>query len=558
MYLLSSFYLFVIGLSLFVVGLCFVNYGYIIFIDWEIFSLNSCSFTAVLLLDWISLIFISFVLIISSLVILYRFSYISEDSNNIRFLYLVLLFVLRILLIIVSPRLIRILLGWDGLGLVSYGLVIYFQNFKSYNAGMLTILINRIGDAALLMAVAWIFNFGGWHYLFYFNVWDFNIKIVLLIVILASFTKSAQIPFSSWLPAAIAAPTPVSALVHSSTLVTAGVYLLIRFRYLFNNLNCEFFVYIGTITMFVAGLGAIFEFDLKRVIALSTLSQLGFIIGVLFIGYPVLRFFHLLIHAFFKALLFLCAGLIIHIAGNNQDLRVIGGIYKCIPWTYTSFLISSISICGIPFISGFYSKDMILEVIRFNYDNFFIVLMYYLSVGLTVSYSVRLIYYTIGRESLYCCQSYFEDNSIIFSILFMVIISVLGGSFLSWVIFTVPEFYCLHLYTKLAPFLLILIGILISYKICSINWGSSFYLFHLFFGSILYMPYFRTFLLSSFGFYISKVWFTNVDCSWGEYIVSRSIFHFLIRVSVNVSGFYSNGIRIILISFILRSLFFFL
>jgi len=220
----------------------------IIFFEWELISFNSVRIVISILLDWISLLFIIFVSMISSVVIYYRKSYISSELNLMRFIILVLLFVFSIILLIISPNIIRILLGWDGLGLVSYCLVIYYQNLKSYNAGMLTALSNRIGDVLILIIICWIMNYGRWNYIFYFEFIknDYSISFVAVIVILAAITKRAQIPFSSWLPAAIAAPTPVSSLVHSSTLVTAGVYLLIRF----NLLLVDTFFFKSTIIIF--------------------------------------------------------------------------------------------------------------------------------------------------------------------------------------------------------------------------------------------------------------------------------------------------------------------
>lgn len=184
-------------------------------------------------------------------------------------------------------------------------------------------------------------------------------RFILVMLILAAITKRAQIPFSAWLPAAIAAPTPVSALVHSSTLVTAGVYLIIRFHHL---LGANFFLlYVGCLTIFMSGLGANFEIDLKKIIALSTLSQLGVIIFTLSLGLIELAFFHLLSHALFKSLLFLCAGVYIHGAGDCQDIRLLGGVMKSIPVRSLFFGCCSLSLCGFPFLSGFYSKDLILE-----------------------------------------------------------------------------------------------------------------------------------------------------------------------------------------------------
>jgi len=183
---------------------------------------------------------------------------------------------------------------------------------------------------------------------------------VLGLAILAALTKRAQIPFSAWLPAAMAAPTPISALVHSSTLVTAGVYLMIRFRELLGVNRVLYYLSVGTI--FISGLGANFEMDLKRVIALSTLRQLGVIIIALSLGFLELAFFHLLIHALFKSLLFLCAGVYIHGLGDKQDVRLLRRVSERAPLTTFYFLGCSLALCGFPFISGFYSKDIILEI----------------------------------------------------------------------------------------------------------------------------------------------------------------------------------------------------
>lgn len=213
---------------------------------------------------------------------------------------------------------------------------------------------------------------------------------------LAAITKRAQIPFSAWLPAAMAAPTPVSALVHSSTLVTAGVYLLIRFiNLLENSFILKILLLLGGLTIFIAGLGANFEYDLKKIIALSTLSQLGLIMRILSISFISLAFFHLLSHALFKALLFICAGAVIHSEKNFQDIRYMGALISQMPYTIATLNIANLALCGMPFIAGFYSKDIILEIASFMEINLLSYLLFYFSTGLTVCYSLRLIYYTI-------------------------------------------------------------------------------------------------------------------------------------------------------------------
>lgn len=222
------------------------------------------------------------------------------------------------------------------------------------------------------------------------------------LVVLAAITKRAQIPFSAWLPAAMAAPTPVSALVHSSTLVTAGVYLLIRFNYMLGLSN--FLFYIGVFTIFMSGLGANLETDLKKIIALSTLSQLGLIIITLGLGMVEFSFFHLITHAMFKSLLFLCAGVFIHSMGDTQDIRHLGGAIVGCPLTSFYFIISSITLCGFPFFSGFYSKDFILEIYFIGGFNIFMFTFIILATFFTLTYSVRLIYIiffkTIGVKTL--------------------------------------------------------------------------------------------------------------------------------------------------------------
>jgi len=215
----------------------------------------------------------------------------------------------------------------------------------------------------------------------------------MLMLILAASTKRAQIPFSAWLPAAMAAPTPVSSLVHSSTLVTAGVYLLIRHENLFLNNRFTFYIItIGMLTIILASIRALFETDLKKIVALSTLSQLGVIFLGLGVGRFLISYFHLLTHAFFKALLFLCTGAIIHRRKDYQDLRLTGGRALRLPVVNSFILISSFSLIGLPFMSAFFSKEIILELIILKNFNFIIYVLMLRGVILTAIYSSRFIF----------------------------------------------------------------------------------------------------------------------------------------------------------------------
>jgi len=225
-----------------------------------------------------------------------------------------------------------------------------------------------------------------------------DLGYILLLIILASITRRAQIPFSAWLPAAIAAPTPISALVHSSTLVTAGVYLMIRFNEVLGVREVLF--YLSVLTIIMSGFGANFEIDIKKIIALSTLRQLGVIIMSLSLGIVELAFFHLLIHALFKSLLFLCAGVFIHGMGDRQDIRSLGGAVECAPLTSFYFIGCSLALCGFPYMSGFYSRDLILEIFmirRLNWLQFSLII---LATVFTISYSLRLFFIIVSRPGL--------------------------------------------------------------------------------------------------------------------------------------------------------------
>lgn len=561
-YCKNRFYILIsIRFILFILRLKFLLINLVYFIEWEVVSLHSISIVITFLFDWIRLIFISFVLLISSLVIFYSNQYIAEDFNINRFILLVLIFVISIIILIISPNLIRILLGWDGLGLVSYCLVIYFQNIKSYNAGMLTALSNRIGDVALLLAIAWILNYGSWNYIFYLDIIKNNFEIIIIggLVILAAMTKRAQIPFSSWLPAAIAAPTPVSALVHSSTLVTAGVYLLIRFNILLENSTLgQFLLLISGITIFIAGLGANFEFDLKKIIALSTLSQLGLIIRILSIGFYKLAFFHLLTHALFKALLFICAGVIIHNTKNAQDIRFIGNLRIRIPLTCRCFNVANLALCGIPFLAGFYSKDLILETVMLSYINFFSFFLFFFSTGLTVCYSFRLVYYSITGDFNITSLNILNDKGwvISFRIFFLIFIAIIGGRMLNWLIFFNPNIICLPFYMKILTLIVCFIGGLRGYLIRNINLfffnkSIKYYKFSYFSGRIWFIPLISTVGVIKWPLILGIYSFKRFDQGWREYFGGQILYNQLKNYSLYVQEFQNNNLKIYLLRYIL-------
>nr|AYW52266.1 NADH dehydrogenase subunit 5 [Cassidinae sp. ACP-2018] len=553
MYLIMSMFLFLMFILFFFVGLYLISLGESFMFEFILYSMNSFNVVMILIVDWLSMIFISFVLLISSSVMIYSKSYMSMDSNYLRFIGLVFLFIVSMVFMIISPNLISILLGWDGLGLVSYCLVIYYQNEKSFNAGMLTFLSNRLGDVALLMSIVWMVNYGSWNFLYYLNFikLDLNMSFIVWLVILASITKSAQIPFSSWLPAAMAAPTPVSSLVHSSTLVTAGVYLLIRFHGCFSYYMMMFLLYLSVITMFMSGLGANFEFDLKKIIALSTLSQLGLMMSILFMGDYNLAYFHLLIHALFKAVLFMCAGYIIHTFMNCQDIRFMGGLMIHYPLICSYFNICNFSLCGLPFMSGFYSKDLIVEFISMGYINIFIYIIYVVSIGLTVSYSIRLCYYSLISElKFFSLLLLFEQFDYMLLGMSMLIIPVIfSGSAVIWLLLN-PYFICLPFFMKIMTIIFVLLGYFLGdtlYNSYYFYFSKSFNLlgFSSFAGMMWNLPLLMTNGISYYSNKISLFYIKSFDQGWFEYYGTKGlvtnlylISQFVQLISINYFKFY--------------------
>nr|ASY98165.1 NADH dehydrogenase subunit 5 [Deroplatys desiccata] len=554
--LISFFFFFFFSVMSFMFSMYLIVSDLTYLIEWEIIGVNSSMIVMTLLLDWMSLLFMSFVMLISSLVILYSEEYMEGDLVLNRFILLVLLFVFSMVLLILSPNLISILLGWDGLGLISYCLVIYYQNVKSYNAGMLTVLSNRVGDVALLMAISWMLNFGSWNYVFYLDCMmnSSEMYVISFLVVLAGLTKSAQIPFSAWLPAAMAAPTPVSALVHSSTLVTAGVYLLIRFNKAFPEWLMKLLLVISVLTMFMSGLSANFEYDLKKIIALSTLSQLGLMMSILSMGFADLAFFHLLTHALFKALLFMCAGMVIHNVMNFQDIRFMGSLSIFMPLTSAIFMISNFALCGMPFLAGFYSKDLILEVISLSNLNMFMYVLYFFSMGLTVSYSFRLFYYVMwGDLNLMPMFKLSEENwMMINGMLGLMVLAIFGGSMLNWMIFFTPYYVYLSFMLKIMPFFFMVLGLWLGSILFKYSLNYYFNLFKYygminFISLMWFMPLICTMGVSKTPLKMGLKLINSFDFGWSEYFGAQNFYYVFMWFSNLNQWFQMNNLKTYLV-----------
>jgi len=398
-----------------------------IFLSFNLFSTVVLDLKVSFLLDYISLSFITTVLLISSIIIVYSYNYISPYCKPAYFLWVTVLFVSSMLLVITLPNLFFAMLGWDGLGLVSFFLIVYYQNQSSITSGIFTLLINRLGDSFFLASLLLIFYF---YPDFTFFSRDLSSPLLIFMLVLTFITKSALYPFSPWLPLAIAAPTPISALVHSSTLVTAGLYLMIRFSYVLYSSPevIKALLIVRIFTSFYAGFNTVFEVDFKKLIALSTLSHLGFIGLAFSLGLLHLRFFHLLVHALFKSLLFIAIGDIIINLNHSQDSRYLSSGFIYTPFSCFVMSISLVNLLGLPRVRGFFSKDLVLEAATYSNFSTFLEVVLYCNVVFTYYYTYKLFYLTFSTNKL---NSYQMFHTVPFTHLYLICLLSLSTLFFS-------------------------------------------------------------------------------------------------------------------------------
>ena len=360
-----------------------------------------------LLIDPLSSVMMLVVTGISALIHVYSIGYMAHDADKVRFFSYLNLFVFFMLLLVMGGSLPLLFVGWEGVGLCSYLLIgFWYRKDSASAAGLKAFVVNRIGDAGLILGMIFIFHaFGSLDLVDIadnagglapeaLGQWG-PVTIACLLLFVGATGKSAQIPLHVWLPDAMEGPTPVSALIHAATMVTAGVYLVARLGPLFHQSQTAMLVVAvtGAVTALVAGTIAIVQTDIKRVLAYSTVSQLGYMFLAAGMGAFGVAVFHLYTHAFFKALLFLGSGSVIHAMSGEQDMRRMGGLRQKIPWTYGTFLVGTLAIAGIPFLAGFYSKDEILLAV-FEKGHTFLFGLALFTALLTAAYMARLLFLT--------------------------------------------------------------------------------------------------------------------------------------------------------------------
>ena len=344
------------------------------------------------------------VLVVSSLVHVYSIGYMSHDPHNQRFFSYLSLFTFMMIILVTADNYLLMFVGWEGVGVCSYLLVsFWFTRIAANQSSISAFLTNRVGDCFLtigMFAILW--SFGNLDYSTVFSIAPFISDNIIIIVgiclLIGAMAKSSQIGLHVWLPMAMEGPTPVSALIHAATMVTAGVYLLMRSSPLieYSNTVLLLCLWIGAITTVFSSLIGLFQQDIKKVIAYSTMSQLGMMVIAIGLSSYNIAIFHLVNHAFYKGLLFLGAGAVIHAVADNQDFRRYGGLKSFLPLTYSVMLIASLSLVAFPFMTGFYSKDLIIESAYGQYCFSSIVVYFVSTIGATFTtlYSVKVLYLT--------------------------------------------------------------------------------------------------------------------------------------------------------------------